>query len=41
MLANLAYWQSSIIRVVLVLVAVLIPAGTFVYVFLFKMMSFM
>ena len=40
-LGNLAYWQSTIIRVVLVLVAVLIPAGTFVYVFLFKMMSFM
>ena len=40
-LANLAYWQSTIIRVALVLVAVLIPAGTFVYVFLFKMMSFM
>src|SRR2546423_14880808 len=40
-LANLAYWQSTLIRVVLVLVAVLIPAGTFVYVFLFKMMSFM
>jgi NADH-quinone oxidoreductase subunit H len=40
-IANLAYWQSTLIRVVLVLVAVLIPAGTFVYVFLFKMMSFM
>src|SRR2546423_9805666 len=40
-LANLAYWQSTLIRVVLVLVAVLIPAGTFVYVYLFKMMSFM
>ena len=40
-LANLAYWQSTIIRVLLVLVAVLIPAGTFVYVYLFKMMSFM
>jgi NADH-quinone oxidoreductase subunit H len=40
-IANLAYWQETIIRVVLVLVAVLIPAGTFVYVFLFKMMSFM
>jgi NADH-quinone oxidoreductase subunit H len=37
----LAYWQSSLIRVVLVLAAVLLPAGTFVYVFLFKMMSFM
>ena len=40
-LANLAYWQSTLIRVLLVLVAVLIPAGTFVYVYLFKMMSFM
>jgi NADH-quinone oxidoreductase subunit H len=40
-LAELAYWQSTIIRVLLVLVAVLIPAGTFVYVYLFKMMSFM
>src|SRR5437588_10043544 len=40
-LANLAYWQATLIRVVLVLVAVLIPAGTFVYVFLFKMVSFM
>src|SRR5436305_1624393 len=40
-LANLAYWQATIIRVVLVLVAVLLPAGTFVYVFLFKMMSHM
>src|SRR5436305_14615835 len=40
-LANLAYWQATIIRVVLVLLAVLIPAGTIVYVFLFKMMSFM
>ena len=40
-LADLAYWQSTLIRVVLVLVAVLIPAGTFVYVYLFKMMSFM
>jgi NADH-quinone oxidoreductase subunit H len=39
--AELAYWQSSILRVLLVLAAVLLPAGTFVYVFLFKMMSFM
>ncbi len=38
---ELAYWQQSILRVVGVLVAVLLPAGTFVYVFLFKMMSFM
>jgi NADH-quinone oxidoreductase subunit H len=37
----LAYWGETLIRVLFVLVAVLIPAGTFVYVFLFKMMSFM
>jgi NADH-quinone oxidoreductase subunit H len=37
----LAYWQETLVRVLFVLVAVLIPAGTFVYVFLFKMMSFM
>jgi NADH-quinone oxidoreductase subunit H len=35
------YWGQSIFRVLGVLVAVLLPAGTFVYVFLFKMMSFM
>ncbi len=38
---ELAYWQQSILRVVGVLVAVLLPAGTFVYLFLFKMVSFM
>jgi NADH-quinone oxidoreductase subunit H len=38
---ELAYWQQTILRVVGVLVALLLPAGTFVYVFLFKMMSFM
>ena len=38
---HLAYWEQSLVRVLFVLVAVLIPAGTFVYVFLFKMMSFM
>ncbi len=36
-----SYWQSSIFRVIGVLVAVLLPAGTFVYVYLFKMVSFM
>ena len=36
-----AYWQSSILRTIGVLVAVLLPAGTFVYLFLFKMVSFM
>jgi len=35
------YWGQSILRVVGGLVAVLLPAGTIVYVFLFKMMSFM
>lgn len=38
---ELAYWQQSILRVLAVLVAVILPAGGFVYVFLFKMMSFM
>ena len=38
---ELAYWQQSIIRSIAVLAAVLLPAGTFVYIFLFKMMSFM
>ena len=38
---ELAYWQQSILKTVLVLAAVLLPAGTFVYLFLFKMVSFM
>ncbi len=38
---HLSYWQQSILRTVGVLAAVLLPAGTFVYVFLFKMVSFM
>ena len=38
---RLAYWQQSILRSVGVLAAVLLPAGAFVYVFLFKMVSFM
>ncbi|MGE3621717.1 MAG: NADH-quinone oxidoreductase subunit NuoH [Acidimicrobiia bacterium] len=38
---ELAYWQQTILKVVGVLLAVLLPAGTLVYVFLFKMMSFM
>ena len=36
-----AYWQQTALRTIGVLVVVLIPAGTLVYVFLFKMMSFM
>ncbi|MEZ5178067.1 MAG: complex I subunit 1 family protein [Acidimicrobiales bacterium] len=35
------YWQQSILRSLGVLAAVLLPAGTFVYVYLFKMVSFM
>jgi len=38
---ELAYWQESILRGLGILAAVLLPAGTFVYVFLFKMVSFM
>jgi NADH-quinone oxidoreductase subunit H len=36
-----AYWQVSLLRVLGVFVAVLLPAGTFVYAYLFKMVSFM
>ena len=35
------YWQVSILRSIGILAVVLLPAGTFVYVFLFKMVSFM
>ena len=38
---HLSYWQVSVLRSVGVLAAVLLPAGTFVYLFLFKMVSFM
>ena len=38
---ELAYWQETLIKVGIGLVAVLIPAGTVVYLYLFKMMSFM
>ena len=38
---HLSYWQQTILRTIGVLAAVLLPAGTFVYVFLFKMVSFM
>ena len=37
----LSYWQETSLRSLGVLVAVLLPAGTFVYVFLFKLVSFM
>ena len=39
--ADLPYWAQSLLRVLGGVVAVLLPAGTIVYVFLFKMMSFM
>ena len=38
---DLAYWQQSLLKSIGVLIAVLLPAGTFVYVFLFKLVSFM
>lgn len=38
---ELSYWGQSVLRVIGVTVALLLPAGTFVYVYLFKMMSFM
>jgi NADH-quinone oxidoreductase subunit H len=38
---ELAWWQQTGIRVALAVVAVLIPAGTTVYLYLFKMVSFM
>jgi NADH-quinone oxidoreductase subunit H len=38
---ELAYWQQTVLRVIVALVAVLIPAGTLVYLYLFKLMSFM
>src|SRR4029077_4410372 len=41
MIVALAYWQETILPCLGVPLAVLLPAGTFVYLFLFKMMSFM
>ncbi len=38
---EIPYWGQSLLRVLGGMVAVLLPAGTIVYVFLFKMMSFM
>jgi len=37
----LAYWQETVIKLLLAFVAVLIPAGATVYLYLFKMVSFM
>ncbi|RLE26645.1 MAG: NADH-quinone oxidoreductase subunit H [Actinobacteria bacterium] len=39
--ADIPYWGQSLLRVLGGLVAVLLPAGAIVYLFLFKMMSFM
>ena len=41
MIASVPYWGASLLRVLGGIVAVLLPAGTIVYLFLFKMMSFM
>ncbi|MGA0878605.1 MAG: complex I subunit 1/NuoH family protein [Ilumatobacteraceae bacterium] len=39
--ADLPYWAQALLRVLGGILAVLLPAGTIVYLFLFKMMSFM
>ncbi len=39
--ADLPYWAQTLLRVLGGIIAVLLPAGTIVYLFLFKMMSFM
>ena len=41
LIASIPYWAQSLLRVLGGIVAVLLPAGTIVYVFLFKMMSIM
>jgi len=41
LLGELSWWMQTTFRSVGVLLAVLLPAGTLVYMFLFKMMSFM
>ena len=41
LIADLAYWQETVLRSLVGLVAVLLPTGALVYLFLFKMMSFM
>ena len=41
MIASLPYWVATLLRILGGAVAVLLPAGTIVYVYLFKMMSFM
>jgi NADH-quinone oxidoreductase subunit H len=38
---ELAYWQQTILKILLGLAAVLLPAGTLVYAYLFKAVSFM
>ena len=38
---SIPYWGQTILRVIGVMVVVLLPAGTLIYLFLFKMMSFM
>jgi NADH-quinone oxidoreductase subunit H len=40
-LGELAYWQQTIVRTIFILAVVLLPAGLFVNLFLFKMVSFM
>jgi len=41
LLLELAYWQESILKLLLGFIVVLVPAGVTVYLYLFKMVSFM
>ncbi len=41
LLADVPYWGQSLLRVLGVLLAVIVPAGTIVYLYLFKAVSFM
>jgi len=41
LVSSIPYWGQSLLRVLGGIVAVLLPTGTIVYIFLFKMMSFM
>ena len=41
LLSSIPYWGETLLRLLGGAVAVLLPAGTIVYLFLFKMMSFM
>ncbi|MGF1599779.1 MAG: NADH-quinone oxidoreductase subunit H [Acidimicrobiales bacterium] len=41
LVAEFAFWQTTVFKLLMAFIAVLIPAGTTVYLYLFKMVSFM